>query len=168
MNKSTVTRKRGNTLWVVSQWYELRSDRRTDRAESMMMPFYRHDLGWFMAQIYLADKITKTDATARELIKHTSIHNYSIQGYRKGWLSEPRLPTISPIVRLIKEMLVYGRKAEEGWGFRNRYGVLEHVVTFKHLRSMWPIVTAYRADLSTFHHKNINRGINRRERCVNT
>jgi len=67
-----------------------------------------------MAQIFVADKITNTDATARELIKHTSIHNYSIHCYGKGWLSEPRLPTISPIVRLIKEMLVYGRKAEEG------------------------------------------------------
>jgi hypothetical protein len=66
-----------------------------------------------MAQIYLADKITKTEATARELIKRTSIHNYSIHGYGKGWLSEPRLPTISLIVRLIKEMLVCGRKAEE-------------------------------------------------------
>jgi len=62
-----------------------------------------------MAQIYLTDKITKTDTTARELIKHTSIHNYSIHGYIKGWISEPRLPTISPIVKLIKEMLVYGR-----------------------------------------------------------
>jgi hypothetical protein len=55
-----------------------------------------------MAQIYLADKITKTEARAGELIKHTSIHNYSIHGYGKGWLLEPRLPTISPIVRLIK------------------------------------------------------------------
>jgi hypothetical protein len=64
-----------------------------------------------MAQIYLADKITKTDATSRELIKRTSIHNYSIHSCGNGWLSEPRLPTISPIVRLIKEMLVYGREA---------------------------------------------------------
>jgi len=121
-----------------------------------------------MAQIYLADKITKTDARARELIKHTSIHIYSIHGYRKGWLSEPRLPTISPIVRLIKEMLVYGRKTEEGCGFHNRYGLLEHVVTFKYLRNMWLIVTANKADLSTFHYKDMNRGINRCKRRVNT
>jgi hypothetical protein len=121
-----------------------------------------------MAQIYLADKITKTNATARELIKHTSIHNYSIHGYEKGWLSEPRLPTISPIVRLIKEMLVYGRKAKEERGFHNRYGVPEHEVTFKYLRNMWPIVTAHKADLSTFHHNDMNGGINRCKSCVNT
>jgi hypothetical protein len=62
-----------------------------------------------MAQIYLVDNITKTGATTNQI----SIHNYSIHGYGKRWLSEPRLSTISPIVSVIKETLVYGRETEE-------------------------------------------------------
>jgi hypothetical protein len=104
-----------------------------------------------MAQMHLGDKITKTGATTREHIKQTSIHNYSIHGYGKGWLSQPRLPTISRIVSLVTEMLVYGREVEKGRSAQNRYGVFEHLVIFKHLRNIWPIVTVDKAALSTFH-----------------
>jgi len=62
-----------------------------------------------MARPYLVDKIAKIIVTTSEQIKWVSIHIYSIRGYGKdqgtgeGWISEPHLSTISPIVASLKK-----------------------------------------------------------------
>lgn len=136
------------------------TDGRTDRAESMIMPFYRHE-SWL---IYGTDKITKLDATSSIKIKQNSIRSYSIYGYGKGRLSQPRLSTISPIVSIIKEMLIYGREAQQRSSSQNRYGVFEYLATVKHVLNTLPIVTAQ--DVAFFH-QDTNGRIEKCKSCVN-